>query len=284
MRAAAILGIVLATSTVYAEPPILAVADILDTVATATAKVDRNRAAGTATIVAWIEHTDVSASAKLVRDGLAARSLKVIEDFSQDGRTTITVEATSRARATIAIADDGGSITVIDRPANTKAPGRCVAVPSVTHEVDVNAGGVNDSGEYNQSTRRQRVGTMRMHDVDGDGILDAFVPVPPSKDACPEEMMWRVYAMRGACGHDVGVIGPGWAPRNADEVPLDASGFRPLTVSSESTKNGKRAIPDMTTLTRTYAVIKGRYAKTSESSRTGVCHHCARWYCSAVPP
>lgn len=49
----------------------------------------------------------------------------------------------------------------------------------------------------------------REMDLDGDGTLDVLVPLPGARsppDACPEDVRWAIYVVRGACGHLVGEI------------------------------------------------------------------------------
>src|SRR6185369_3692747 len=104
----------------------------------------------------------------------------------------------------------------------------------------------------------------------------------PNKNACPEEISWRVYVRRGNCGHDVGVVGNEFlAGLHAAEVPLDASGFRPMTFSSEKSGSGQRGIPVMTTTKRDFAFAMTGYVKANESKSSGLCHHCATWSCNA---
>ena len=89
-----------------------------------------------------------------------------------------------------------------------------------------------------------------------------------------------MYAVRGTCGHDLGVVGPGAIDHTAVIAsPLDASGFRPLVLTAESSGSGKRPIPEHTTTTRRFEVRRGAYMLVDTKQRSGTCHHCATWYC-----
>jgi hypothetical protein len=104
--------------------------------------------------------------------------------------------------------------------------------------------------------------------------------IAPSASSCPEEVSYRVYVMRGSCGHDVGVVGPGSLAWDAGSVALDRSGYRPITMESKRSARGRHMIPEVTTTTRTFKVIGGRYKQTAVKRSTGRCHHCASWHCT----
>lgn len=160
-------------------------------------------------------------------------------------------------------------------------PGVCVAVPNVTHPVNVKSRGTSTDGETYEGQTFWNFKTERIHDVDGDAIADAFVPVAKTKNACPEHVSFRVFVMRGACGHDLGVIGPGSFQFDAGTTALDASGFRPFTMEAQRARHGKPGIPEMTTTIRRFAVKRGKYTQLDSKVTTGVCHHCATWHCTA---
>lgn len=283
MRRLALL-VLLAPLAAYADVPFVAPADAVATAVKATETIDSKAAPGQTIVAAWISDPKPAVNAQAVRDALAKTTLKQIDDSSRADELVVTLEAPSGARVTIALGPYQGSILVTPKPAATKPPGKCVTVPDVRHEVYVQSHAIDQEGEYREGTTHWDLRTARLLDVDGDGLLDAFVPIAARKNTCPEDVSYRVYVMRGACGHELGVVGPGSFSFNASAVPLDASGFRPMTYESETTANGKGPIPEMATTTRTFKVTKGRYTKTAQTSRSGICHHCARWSCNAAGP
>lgn len=215
-----------------------------------------------------------------LRVALAKLKLKIIDDRTYGATTRITVEATNGARAQIDIEQGGGTITLTARPASPTLPGKCVAIPDVKYTVFVNSVGIDQQGKVGHGQNQWELATARIHDADGDGILDAFVPVA-KKHACPEAVAYRVFAVRGACGHDLGVVGPGNFAFDAGTTAIDASGFRPFTMTAEKTQTGKSGIPEMKTTVRRFAVKRGKYAQTDIKTSTGVCHHCAIWSCNS---
>jgi hypothetical protein len=178
---------------------------------------------------------------------------------------------------------DGGKVSVIANPSTVAPPGACVAVPQVTHSLYVTSTGIDQLGEIHEAMTRWGYHTVRLADVDGDGLLDAFVPIAKPND-CPEDIQWRVFVMRGACGHDVGVVGKGTIAPDAMGAG-DGSGFRPIVVTSSSTGGGMSVIPKMTDTTTSFAFSPklGRYVRRGVKSRSGVCHHCALWSCVLGP-
>lgn len=274
VRLVAVIGVCV-PAIAQADPVRVAVAAVADTVAKATAQIDPKALAGPSIVIATIDKPSADA-AKTVREALAARAFTIVDELASP--PVLTVEAPSHARATIVLDPERGAITVIAKPANVKAPGKCVAIPQQRHEVYLHSMAVNQDGELGQGTVHWDLRTTAMLDVDGDGVLDDFVPTAPSKHACPEQVRWRVFARRGTCGHDVGIVGPGWVTA---ATTADASGFFRLTSSAESSALGKDAVPQMTTSTRTFAVQNGRYVQIDQSTRTGLCHHCATWSCTA---
>ena len=284
MRAGLAFLILLVPMGARAEAPFVAPADAVATAVKATETIDPKVVPGQTIVAAWISERKPAVNAQAVRDALAKTTLKVVEDRSGKNDLVVTLAAPSGARVTIALGNHQGSILVTPKPTATKPPGACVKVPDVRHEIYLTSSAIDQEGEFRQGTAHWDLRTARLLDVDGDGLLDAFVPIAPKKNSCPEDVSYRVYVMRGACGHDLGVVGPGSFHYSAPTVPLDASGFRPLTYESETTAYGKGPIPEMQTSTRAFAVTKGRYARTKETRTSGKCHHCARWSCNPVTP
>jgi hypothetical protein len=249
--------------------------DAAKVVSEAAAKLDLKNAKFGETLT--VETIAPGGDAKQLRDNLAKLKLKTL----YDAPNAVVVEAANGARARIAFDQGGGSITLTARPANPALPGKCVAIPDAKHPVNVNSTAITQDGEAVDHQSFWDFKTDRLHDVDGDGIPDAFVPVAKTRNACPEEVSFRVFIVRGACGHDLGVIGPGTFGFDAATTAIDTSGFRPFTLEAQTSKLGKQGIPDMTTTTRRFAVKRGKYVLAETKSRTGQCHHCATWRCTA---
>lgn len=250
------------------------------TCADALAAADAKKAApGAASRVAYVNKaSDIAAARKAFGEGAAKVGLTIIDDAAPDG-FAVTVEDAKGRRAIVTLNENNGEILVVARPTGSKAPGVCAAIPSPVWTATVHAGGVNQDGEYHSSDITWRLTTARMLDVDGDAILDAFVPNHGARQ-CPEEGTWDVYVMRGTCGHAVGTIGPGWFGLDAALVPLDRSGYRPLTTASERSHHGGRGIPEMVTTTTVHKMRRGAYRLVSAKRRSGICHHCAVWHCT----
>lgn len=266
------------------DPPTVRVNDAADTLATAIAKLDGKAKAGATFVVANIAKPDPKPNEapvpRALRATLAKHKLTILDEREDSGTLTLTIEAANGARARVGVGPQGGIILLTPKPAATKAPGACVAIPEAKHPVFVNSMGISSDGEMFDGQTFWDYKTSRIHDVDGDGIADAFVPIAKTKHACPEQVSFRVFVVRGACGHDVGVVGPGSFAWDAGAVALDASGFRPFAMTAESSKHGKRGLPEMTTTTRQFRFDNGKYKQTDSKTRTGICHHCAVWHCT----
>jgi len=278
------LLVILAPAIAFADAPSVKLDDAAQAIADAAAKVELEHAKfGETLTIATIAPLDPAkpVDTKPLRAALAKHKLAIIDDRTYGTSAVITVEAANGARARVTIDQGGGSIMMTARPRTATPPGKCVPVPQAKHPVYVNSTGTNQDGETRQGQTFWDYKTELIHDVDGDGLADSFVPVAKTKNACPEEVSFRVYAMRGTCGHDLGVIGPGSFQWDAGTVALDASGFRPFTMEAQKARLGKRGIPEMTTTVRRFAVKRGRYALVDTKTTTGVCHHCATWHCKA---
>jgi hypothetical protein len=262
------------------DPPTVAVKDVAGAVA-AAAKIDATAPRGVGQTIGTID-TATAADAKVVRDALVAKGFAIVDSFEADGTAVMTVDAKG-VRATVSIGKDSGQIVVVANPSSVKPPGACVAVPNVKHPMRVISGAINQDGEYHDGETFWGFKTVRLADVDGDGILDAFVPIAKPYD-CPEDVQWRVYAMRGSCGHDLGVVGKG-AIQPTAMGPVAASGFRPIVVTSDR-RAAASPDPEMahTATTFTFSTKTGRYEQTDVKSSSGLCHHCARWHCTPGSP
>jgi hypothetical protein len=127
---------------------------------------------------------------KVLRANLAKARLKVIDDRTYGNATVLTVEAPNGARARITVDQGGGSILLTARPSVRKPPGACVAIPDVKHPVHVSSSAINQKGEKGHNETLWDLKTERIHDLDGDGIRDAFVPFAKTKHACPEDVSY----------------------------------------------------------------------------------------------
>jgi hypothetical protein len=249
----------------------------------ALAAADRAKASpGHAERVAYVKPTtDVPAARTAFDAAVAGAGLTVVDDSAgAGGGFTVTVEDGEGRRAIVVVGTSTGQILVVPRPTSRTPPGRCVAIPAPVWTATVHASGVDQEGELFRSTINWRLTTTRLLDVDGDGVLDALVP-DHGKRQCPDEGTWDVYVVRGGCGHAMGTIGPGWPGLDAALVPLDRSGYRPITTVGEHADHGKKGpIPEMVTRTTVARVVGKAYRRGTTRTRTGICHHCAVSYCS----
>lgn len=283
LRLAIAASITLAGGAARADAPSIPIDAAAATLADALAKVDRSAAKlGETTIIATIAPGDPAKPVDPgpLRAAINTRKLKILDEHPAGTGLVIVVEAATGARGRIAVDAGGGTLTLTARPSTAKPPGKCVAIPLMNHAVHVRSRGIDQRGESREGETFWDLKTARIHDVDGDGLVDAFVPIA-KRHACPEEVTYRVYAVRGSCGHDLGTLGPGSFEWDASTVALDASGYRPFTLAAQKTAYGKRRIPEMTTTTRQFAVRKGRYTQISIKRTKGTCHHCALWTCSS---
>jgi hypothetical protein len=278
------LLLLLVPSLALADAPQVKLDAAAQTIVDAIGKIDLKHAKfGETLVIATIAPGDTTKplDAKPLRDALANLKLNILDDRPAGNGVAIIVEGANGSRASIAVDQGGGSITLTARPRMTKLTGKCVVPPDVKHPVYVVSSGINNDGESSSGSSFWDIKTERIHDVDGDAIPDMFVPVAKAKNTCPEDVSYRVFVMRGDCGHDVGVIGPGSFQFDAGTAAIDGSGFRPFTMTAEKTRHGKKGIPESTTTTRRFAVQRGKYAVLDSKSSTGVCHHCATWSCNA---
>ena len=239
--------------------------------------------ANTVAQIAGVKPADLAKRMAPIKAALGKQSLTIVAEYVEEGVVYLTVEATQGGRARIHLGPTGGEIWVMPRPVSaTKAPGKCVAVPKVSHPVYVNSMGIGQDGETYQGQNYWGFKTVRLADVDGDAILDSFVPVAKGKHDCPEKVSFRVYAMHSSAATTSASVGPGSVGGNVNAVPVDLSGWKPISTSATSNSHGKASIPESITTTRGWAVKAGRYAEISKRQSGGKCHHCATWSCTAA--
>jgi hypothetical protein len=277
MRRGVILVLVLIASSASAEPTVK-LDEVAKTVeAELAAKIDPRSPRGARKIVARIEKADIAIDGKALRAALAKLPVTVLEDREEDGALIVTVAAASGARAAIVLGPDGGGIAVTARPGIAKPPGACVPIANARYQGTVIYNAIDDRGSHRRSEREWEVDTRRLLDVDGDGLIDVFVPEPASSASCPDEFSYRVFVVRGACGHELGVVGPGQVMPDAS--PLGSTGYRAIRTHEASSRSNSR-IPNKTTIARTFELVAGAYKLTDKQTSGGQCHHCARWHCT----
>jgi hypothetical protein len=208
---------------------------------------------------------------------LADAGMTVISVAPSGAGAVRTVELESGARATLYVDHNSGWITLTPTPAAVKPRGRCVEIPAVRIVISRNSQAVDHHGQFHSNNLDASVETARLHDIDGDAVMDAFVPTAPA-DACPEQASWKVYVVRGSCGHYVGEVGPGYVEKGPDRH----RGYADLeTSTSSSARDLKDPAPIVTRSRRQYEMRRGRYRQRSATTTSsGRCHHCGLSSCS----
>lgn len=274
------LVLLLAPSIAAAEPPTIKPAEVPDAVAKAIAATpDPKAQPGSSSVIANFEKPDVAALATTLRGAFAKQPVTIVDDRAHATSVVLVVEAKSKARVVITLAPERGTISVVAKPTANKPPGACVAIPTVKHEIVVHSSAIGQDGEHHHGSTNWLLETSRLFDVDGDALGDMFVPVPPARGVCPEDFSYRIYAMRGTCGYDLGVVGPGTFVWDTAYAPF-VNGYRAISIESRKSNHGSRGIPEMTETKRTFGVTGTTYKQTAIQNRGGVCHHCATWHCN----
>ena len=281
MRAVMVVLFLWSSGIAVAEPKWIKAAELASTAIEALAAATPDTAqTGAGVRIAWSEGTkDLDLARKELVAAFGNARLTIVDAGDSTGDIAMTVEDARGARAIVRLGTERGSIVVVARPSRVNPPGACVVPPAPVWRATVHAGGIDQRGEYHQSSITWRLTTSRLHDVDGDAVLDAFVP-RYGKGDCPQDGLWEVYVMRGACGHWIGKVGPGWLTDDTVTVAVDPSGFRPLVFARDRATEGKGLVPEITTTTTTYRFGAKAYRKVKAVSRTDRCHHCAVWYCT----
>ncbi len=187
-----------------------------------------------------------------------------------------------------------------------KLPGPCVVPPIRERLVRVQSSGIDQLGEFHQSTQDWRVRTMPHFDLDGDGTSDVLVPAAPPKskrnrNQCPWQIASDVYIMRGECGHKIGTI-VGNLDRQTRTAPFVA-GIREISTYAEwgdysdaatgtydhQNKSAKRpkkprmgGIPSHHQRERRYRFNGTTLRMKADHDSVGICHHCSVSYCTAL--
>jgi len=283
MRLATLMLLGLAVSgvtTALADPRAVKADELAPAVVDALAASDpiAARRGATSLIVTSGPASDLDAARARLASAFAAAGLTVIDGGDAIGPIRLTVEDSRGARATIIQDRDRGSATLTPRPSVVKPPGRCVAPPEPTWDVTVHASGIDQQGQYRENEIAWQLATARVADVDGDAVLDAFVPLHRAGQ-CPGDTSFEIYVMRGACGHLVGTVGPGWLSDTSTSTRVDRSGYRPLELEQRWTQSGTRRIPELVTTFTTYRFRGTAYRVTASKRTVGVCHHCSLERC-----
>jgi hypothetical protein len=173
-------------------------------------------------------------------------------------------------------------VVIIDKPTSMKMVGKCSAIPSPEFVIEQRGGRVDEQGRYSALSLNQRIETLRVYDIDGDGVVDALVPKPPASVsvACQSQLSWQIWIVRGDCGHVVGTVGPGNI--FVDESIAVANGQLRNVITQETQQlglKGPEAVEQLTTK-RTFVSKAMRYVRTSLSSSKAVCYHCAAMTCT----
>lgn len=206
---------------------------------------------------------------------LTEAGMTIVDAAPSAGGAVRTVELAGGARATLWVNHNSGTITLTPSPTAAKPRGKCVAIPEVSMVIDRTSHNFDHHSRSHPGSSRLGLSTARLHDVDGDAVMDAFVPSAPA-DACPDEASWKVYLVRGSCGHYLGEIGPGYVEKGPDRH----RGYADLETSTTSVgHDAKDPVPVMSRTRRTYALRAGRYRQRSTTSTSGRCHHCGTSSC-----
>jgi hypothetical protein len=239
-------------------------------------------APGQAWLVVLLEPPATLAAGQQLLDGLRAARLDIVDSQLGDHEIVITV-ALDGVRAAIKITEDGGEVWLVPRPVASAAPKTCTPLPmidlAIADEFDV----VGHDGVYQRGRTTRHVITTRSHDLDGDGILDAFVPLHRGKE-CAGHGRWKVYLVRaGGCAVPAGQVGPG-EPWIEMTVPPARGKLRPIETRSvvwaqDWSAPEKRKGPEVRS---TYAGARA-YARTSRQVVQRTCHHCATENCKVMP-
>ena len=264
----------LSSSLALAEPSLL-------TLSEAAKLASKSLSAGKAQVgeVTLLARFKESKDLQLARDtltkALKAEGLSIIDTVEAKTSFAFTAENKAGARALFMVDAGGGSLYAIPKPATKTLTGLCQKVPARDLTIKV-----HQSALLQANSLSINLSTTRLIDVDGDAILDAFVPVSKA-GVCPDQGSWEVYVMRGGCGYLVGEVGPGALPSQSLLAPLGAGGLRPLTLEAKTSRTSSKGTRELATTTTTFHGVDGVYTKQSATTDAYSCPHCASWYCTS---
>lgn len=147
-------------------------------------------------------------------------------------------------------------------------PGPCVPIPEVEFQISTKIGDALFPVWFF---------TCHDLDLDGDGVLDATVPLA-SGARCNDDVRWALYVTRGACGHRVGTVGPGTVERVDDEAPT-ADGLKPVRTWTHSSGDGKWLKGE-----RKFAATGGVYRQIDAKQTDEPCEVCKPDECTGPVP
>ncbi|MBX3274062.1 MAG: hypothetical protein KF729_27600 [Sandaracinaceae bacterium] len=222
------------------------------------------------------------------RAALEGRGVRVTVLEEDATSVTAHLDAADGARGYVSLGAGSarvhGSLGWVARPAPPALPGRCVEPPRVDVRVLVHGREANPRPEHRDGAEvAWRFTTTRALDLDADGRLDVVVPRVSAR-ACPHEVAYDLYVMRGACGHLVGrtlgfptVTGP------------PGAGLRELTsqrrwaeITDPTRPPGPENVATLHEVATPYVARAGRYRAGTPVARSGICHHCAISRCRVV--
>lgn len=207
---------------------------------------------------------------------------RISATLERQGQRLIVVLARGSKRAS-------GLLQTVTPPARLpRLRGPCVAVPERRFEILVhpNAGApVEDYHGRGHTPQSIRWGfhTRFDHDLDGDGLLDALVPLT-RKAYCPDSVRQEIYVTRCSagrcCGHKVGALGGGHIDAAAlRKARPGRTGLKPIVVSFDRTE-GRGRIPERYSYTLRYAFDGRGYHVAHQRRSGGRCHHCGFSTCT----
>ena len=176
------------------------------------------------------------------------------------------------------------TVTPPDTP--VPLPGECVPIPRTSFDIYVHVHPDREHDpELSDEVRSLRFGfrTERRFDLDGDGILDALVPVA-DRAYCPWDVRRQLYVVRGGCGHLVGEIEGQWVTTRLHVIGGARRGLKPIETKTETSDGYDPTEPNHTTTEWRYHFDGRRYRVYDRDERRSVCHHCAGKTCTGVIP
>lgn len=150
-----------------------------------------------------------------------------------------------------------------------RLPGRCVTPPERSWRIALES----SSPETLDSALVYEIGTYRAWDLDADGEAEVLVPRKASPSACPDDIAYDVYVMRGTCGHRVGsIVGAAFDVNTA----RFHHGLRELTTERPAGRGKQKS--SWRYENRTYR-FNGKRLRASLDVTEETCHHCKRLSC-----
>ena len=125
--------------------------------------------------------------------------------------------------------------TVVPVNPPLRLKGRCVKIRGRRFEIYVHPhAGMGHGPPRHHSPRRRSIPwdyrTTYEFDLDGDGVLDAMVPIA-RKAHCPRDVKRDIYIMRGNCGHWVGRFAWKWLDSKLHRIKPGRRGLKEIEVS-----------------------------------------------------